>query len=248
MRINDSHCHFFSRHFFQVLIGQREFLSGGNAELRGEETIQQVVQRLGLDLPGAPEELAHRWVAELEANRVSRSSLIASVPGDEDSVAIALRHHPDRFVGFFMVDASQPDSPERVRRAIAELGMKVACLFPAMQHFRLDHERTLKVFEETARHEHTAVFAHCGVLTVGIRKRLGLPSQFDIRLGQPLDLQVPAGRFPELPIIIPHFGAGFFSQALMVADLHSNIYLDTSSSNGWIKYHAGLTLKEVLRR
>ena len=39
-----------------------------------------------------------------------------------------------------------------------------------------------------------------------------------------------------MPIIIPHFGAGLFREALMVADLCPNVLLDTSSSNGWIKY------------
>ena len=37
-------------------------------------------------------------------------------------------------------------------------------------------------------------------------------------------------------IIIPHFGAGLLREALMVADLCPNVLLDTSSSNGWIRY------------
>ena len=39
---------------------------------------------------------------------------------------------------------------------------------------------------------------------------------------------------PEVPVIIPHFGAGFFREALMAADMSRNILLDTSSSNDWI--------------
>ena len=33
----------------------------------------------------------------------------------------------------------------------------------------------------------------------------------------------------------------------MVADLCPNVMLDTSSSNGWIRYHPGLTLGGVFR-
>jgi predicted TIM-barrel fold metal-dependent hydrolase len=33
----------------------------------------------------------------------------------------------------------------------------------------------------------------------------------------------------------------------VAADLTPNIYLDTSSSNAWIKYHTGLTLSDVFR-
>jgi hypothetical protein len=49
--------------------------------------------------------------------------------------------------------------------------------------------------------------------------------------------------------VIPHFGAGFFREALMVADHCPNVYLDTSSSNGWMRYAEGeLDLEMVFRR
>ena len=51
-----------------------------------------------------------------------------------------------------------------------------------------------------------------------------------------------------MPVIIPHFGAGFFREALMAADIAPNILLDTSSSNSWIRYHPGLTLADVFAR
>ena len=37
-------------------------------------------------------------------------------------------------------------------------------------------------------------------------------------------------------------------EALMAADQCANIHLDTSSSNGWMKYYPGLTLEEVFRQ
>ncbi len=48
--------------------------------------------------------------------------------------------------------------------------------------------------------------------------------------------------------MIPHFGAGLFREALMAADAAPNILLDTSSSNGWMRYHHGLTLSDVFAR
>ena len=88
---------------------------------------------------------------------------------------------------------------------------------------------------------------HCGVLSVGVRKKLGLPSPFEFRYGNPLDVQPLAHAFAHVPIVIPHFGAGFFREALMLAEACGNVYLDTSSSNGWMKYTPGLTLQQVLR-
>ena len=89
---------------------------------------------------------------------------------------------------------------------------------------------------------------HCGVLSVGVRKKLGLPSPFDVRFGNPLDLHAVALAYPSVPIIVPHFGAGLLREALMVADLCPNILFDTSSSNGWMKYVPGLTLEAVFKQ
>ena len=51
-----------------------------------------------------------------------------------------------------------------------------------------------------------------------------------------------------MPVIVPHFGAGFFRETLMAADQCPTIHLDTSSSNHWIDYHPGLTLADVFRQ
>jgi predicted TIM-barrel fold metal-dependent hydrolase len=83
---------------------------------------------------------------------------------------------------------------------------------------------------------------------VGARRRLGLPSPFDIRFGNPMNLHGVALAHPTVPIIVPHFGAGLFREALMIADLCPNVMLDTSSSNGWMKYHHGLTLRGVFEQ
>jgi predicted TIM-barrel fold metal-dependent hydrolase len=233
--MNDSHCHFFSTRFFAALSKQRG---------KGE-TVEQLCGELQWEAPGAPEALADRWIRELDANGVRRAALIASVPGDEPSVAAAIARHPDRLVGFFMLDPSADDAVDRTRRAITESGLRGVCLFPAMSHVQLTDGRVQAVVETAAAHPGTAVFVHCGVLSVGVRRKLGLPSRFDLRLGDPLGVARLALAYPDLPFIIPHFGAGMFREALMAADTCANIYLDTSSSNSWIRYTPGLTLDSV---
>ncbi len=116
-----------------------------------------------------------------------------------------------------------------------------------MHGYRLDDERVKEVFAVAAA-KGAAVFAHCGVLTVGVRKKLGLPSAFDLRLGDPLALAAVASRFPAVPVIIPHFGAGMLREALMAVEQCDNVHLDTSSSNSWMKYYPGLTLDHVFRQ
>jgi len=228
--LNDVHCHFFSTPFFAPL--------GGDA----------AIAKLGWDPPGSAEALADRWVAELDKVRVSRAALIASVPGDAASVEAAVRRHPDRFVGFFMVDPTQPGTETIAADAIDRGGLRTICLFPAMHRFSIQDERARRLFEVAAARPGTAVFVHCGVLSVGVRKKLGLASPFDIRFGNPIDLHAVALAHPAVPIIVPHFGAGLFREALMLADLCPNVLLDSSSSNSWIKYQPGLTLAAVLRQ
>ena len=86
------------------------------------------------------------------------------------------------------------------------------------------------------------------MLSIGVRKKLGLPSRFDLRLGDPLAVAAVAVRHPSVPVVIPHFGAGLFREALMAADAAPNVVLDTSSSNSWTKLHHGLTLRDVFAR
>ena len=240
MQICDAHCHFFSSRFLEILTKDRRDLAAG-------DHAAAVAALLGWDPPGTPGALADRWIAELDGHGVARAAIIASLPGDEESVATAVARHPARLVGFFMLNPSAADAAERISRALGELKLRAVCLFPAMHHYRLDDERVVAAFEAAAARG-AAVFVHCGVLSVGVRKKLGLPSPFDFRLGNPLALSAVANRFPKVPVIIPHFGAGFFREALMALDQCENIYLDTSSTNSWVRYHPGLTLEGVFRQ
>jgi predicted TIM-barrel fold metal-dependent hydrolase len=100
---------------------------------------------------------------------------------------------------------------------------------------------------EIAEKHGLVVFVHCGALSVGFRKKLGLPSPFDMRYSNPLELHSIALRFASVRFIVPHFGAGLFREALMLADLCQNVFLDTSSSNRWRLYE-GLDLQDVFAR
>jgi len=240
VQVCDVHCHFFSSRFLEILAKDRRDIAPG-------DHAAVISTLLGWDPPGPPDALADRWIAELDRHRIARAAVIASIPGDEESVATAIARHPARLVGFFMLNPSTADAAERLLRALGDWKLRGICLFPAMHHYRLDDERVTATFEAAAARG-AAVFVHCGVLTVGVRKRLGLASSFNLRLGDPLTLSTVAAKFPKVPVIIPHFGAGFLRETLMAADQCPNIHLDTSSSNSWIKYHPGLTLEAVFRQ
>jgi len=226
--VADAHVHFFSRRFFTTLAQQ--------AKTRAIE----VTAKLGWELPPAEAtDVARLWVDELDRHGVEQAALIASISGDEESTLAAAAAYPDRFYAFAMVN------PLGDNATVAK-GLHAICLFPAMHLYSIQDRRVELLLVQAAA-QHCAVFVHCGVLTLGIRKKLGLPSPYDMRYSNPLDLHAVALHHPKVRFIVPHFGAGYFREALMLADLCPNVYLDTSSSNSWMRYE-GLDLPTVFRR
>jgi predicted TIM-barrel fold metal-dependent hydrolase len=222
--IADAHVHFFSHRFFELLAAQKLGL-----------TFESLHWQMP---PERPEDLANIWAHEMDRHGVARAALISSIPGDEESVIKAVAAFPDRFFAYAMVNPLkwQP------------MNVDAACIFPAMHRYSVQSEEAGRVFE-WAQANHKAVFVHCGVLSVGVRKKLGLESPFDMRFSNPIDLHAVAMRHPSVPIVVPHFGAGYFRETLMLADLCPNVYLDTSSSNQWTKYQEShLDLRHVFRR
>src|SRR5918994_2664934 len=104
--LHDAHCHFLSPRFYEVL-GREKY--GAQVKIAAE----RMTGELGWEAPGSADALTARWIAELDRHHVSRVGLIASVPGDEESVAAAVARHPTRFVGFFVLNAAAVDAEER---------------------------------------------------------------------------------------------------------------------------------------
>ncbi|HYP13149.1 MAG TPA: amidohydrolase, partial [Bryobacteraceae bacterium] len=118
LRVCDAHVHFFSHAFFSTLGGQKGL------------SLQAIQAFVGWQLPGAePVELAERWSTELDTHGVSRCVLIASMPGDDGSVAAAVRAFPGKFIGYFMCDPTAAGAADQAGRAF-DAGLKGMCLFP----------------------------------------------------------------------------------------------------------------------
>lgn len=221
LELSDAHVHCFSHRFFSLL-------SPG-------VPVEETCERAGVEAPPKdPSEFAVKWTAELDRHGVAGAALLASLPGDESSVAAALKTSPGRFIGFFFVNPTASGAVEKAESAFDE-GLRTLCLLPAMHGYAINDE-SVRPFLELAESRGAAVFVHCGVLSVGIRRKLGLASRFDMRFSNPIDLHPIALRHDKLRFIVPHFGAGYFREALMLASLCPNVYLDTSSSNSWRRF------------
>lgn len=235
----DAHVHFFSQRFFAGLSEQK----GISAE--------EIGKLLGWETPSAdPAELADRWKQELDRHGVECAALMASVPGDHASVIEAVRRHPSRFRGYMMVNPMGGECLAAVEEALTSGRMHGLCFFPAMHRYSIQEGPVAALLDRVAAaRPATVIFVHCGVLSVGVRKKLGLPSLFDMRFSNPIDLHAVALRYPQLRFVVPHFGAGYFREVLMLCDLCPNVYLDTSSSNSWMRYEeTHHDLRSVFRR
>ena len=236
--VADAHLHCFSHGFLSLL----------GSQMAQPQPPEELCRRLDWQTPPeSPTHFAAQWAAELDRHQVSRSTLISSARGDEETVLLAAAAFPDRFLPWFFLNPVEPAAPANCD-AWLKRGMRALCLFPAMHAYPLSDPRVEEVLQ-VAEAAGALVFVHCGVLSVGVRKKLGLPSPFDMRYSNPIDLHGVALRHSRLNFIVPHFGAGYFREALMLAGLCPNVYLDTSSSNSWTRFHAPeLTLEQVFER
>ena len=103
----------------------------------------------------------------------------------------------------FMLDPTAPDAASRAEEAIARRGLRTICLFPAMHHVPLHNDRIHQIVSVAANHPGAVVFVHCGMLSVGVRKKLGLPSRFDMSLSNPIDLHRVALEHPRVNFVVP---------------------------------------------
>lgn len=243
MQIQDAHTHLFSRPFFDALA------AASPKEESGEEILAQLSARSGVEVPG-PDLAVHRqrWVAEMDANGVHRIVTFASLPQEAEAVSEVARESGGRMVPYTLVNPAMDTAAAFVERAFGELGFRGLLAFPAMHHVPMDDERWTPILD-LARANRAPVVVHCGVLKVKLRDLVGLPQAYDIRLADPLRIVPAANRFPDVRFVVPHFGGGMFRETLLAGDQCENVWVDTSSSNVWMKTSPqDLDLVSVFRR
>jgi len=228
MQIFDAHTHLFSRAYFSGLLQQKL------GHVPTESELREAFTPLKIELPSAdPAEHAARWVAQMDAHGIGRMLLFTSLPGEQISVAAAVKAFPDRFSGYTMVNPLAPGALETAARDLGEMGLRGIELFPSMFRFSPADER-LYPFYELAEKHNALVFCHTGLLRVTLRELLGLPCKFDLALSNPVLLHRAAADFPRVKFVIPHFGCGFLREAALLGQQCDNVYVDTSSSNSWL--------------
>src|SRR5437016_405190 len=103
----DAHTHFFGGSFLDEL--------GKQVGANGEE----VTRRLGWEMPPAqPEDLARKWVAEMDRHGVDRMISIHTLPGDLESAGRGIAAADGRLVGYVMVNPLANGAADQVGVAV----------------------------------------------------------------------------------------------------------------------------------
>ncbi len=142
----------------------------------------------------------------------SSATTVEQVKAINDYVSGVIRAHPE-FIGFATLHPDLPDVPAEVERIIT-LGLKGLKLHPEFQHFSVDDDSMMPIYE--AVQGRLPVLIHMGDQNVD--------TSSPVRLARVLD------RFPELVVIAAHFG-GYRMWDLSCEHLIGrNVYMDTSST------------------
>ena len=182
-------------------------------------------------------ELGERRLAAMDATGLDVQVLSLSTPGVQDLppkpaallqgttndlIADAVREHPDRFQGFAALATSAPTHAAReLERAIGELGLNGAMVFPRTGDHSLDDSHFWPIFE-AASALNAPLYLHPQEPVPGVRTayysgftetvdaafaRFGLGWHFDT--GVQILRMILAGvfdRFPNLQVILGHWG------------------------------------------
>ena len=241
MRVLDFHSHFFSRSFFTTL-GTLSPLPGSV-----DAKLTALSEKVSIELP-SPDDDQHldRWLAELDRHDVEHLVSFASLPPEIPTVARAVARAGGRLTAMAMVDPHPENAADQLADLLDHQGFAGALVFPALHHFHLADATSLL---EVLNARGAILYVHCGILKIPLRDLLGLPRVYDLRYASPLELVPVANAYPDLKLVIPHFGAGFLRESLMVGAQCENIYVDTSSSNSWMRTQpGGGSLERVFER
>ena len=167
-------------------------------------------------------------VAEKNAKMGIDIAILLPVGTDAMDSAVELaRASPDQFIPFYWVDNTRDlsDEPQRLRRAVREWGVRGIKFQPMDQHWFADDRRIYPLYEVCAELGLVCTW-HAGIVKLGSKYELGVPML--ARYVDPLPIDQVAFDFPDLKLCIAHLGGNYHYHALILAEKHENVYLDTA--------------------
>ena len=146
--------------------------------------------------------------------------------GDEavEAAREMARAEPLRYVPFFWIDVRDvARSVAELRAAVEDYGCKGVKFQLLLQHVHANDRRLYPVYEACAELGLLVTF-HAGA--VAFPREFGIPHL--TKYGYPMPADEVAFDFPDLRIVLAHMGGNYHYEALILAEKHPNVYMDTA--------------------
>jgi uncharacterized protein len=131
-----------------------------------------------------------------------------------DHLAREVRKHPDRLIGFGIVDLKgDPEAAGEVPRIVEELGLMGLKFHNWLQAYPANSSTLKPVYEQASRYRLPIIF------------HTGTPPYTE-----PAQVVEWADEYPDVQFIIGHFGKLIWLDAVRGAMKHPNVYLETSGA------------------
>ena len=157
-----------------------------------------------------------------------------SIPND--FIADYVAQYPGRAVGFASVDPNDPASAEEFERSVTDLGMQGLKLSPVYQGFDPWSPRAWELYHLANKYDAPVMF-HMG----GAYDPHGT-----LEWGHVLRLDKVGRAFPDLRIIVAHFGQPNMQETAMLMRKNKNVFTDLSARfrRKWQLYNGLLVAME----
>ena len=195
--------------------------------LKAERDKWQAAWRFPKRVEVTREEAERLWVKECEKYEYLKKVVFVTA-GSNDTASELMKAQPDKFIAYAHHDPFLPDAADRLDRAIHTLGLKgYKILAPNLPGSIGD--KSLYPLWEMAQEAEVPLLVHFGIQggAGGIAQHVNI---------NPLAIHDVAKTFPDLAIIIPHFGCGYVFETLNLAWACPNVMIDTSGSNQWMRW------------
>lgn len=188
---------------------------------------------------GDPDPARFREVVE-EAN-LGQFIIVALPKSDgmdtpNEFIAACVADYPGRAVGFGSVDPRAADAADQFEQSITKLGLRGIKLSPTYQALDPRSPEYWQLYE-IAVHHRVPVLMHCGGAYKG-----------SLEWSDPSLLDKVALAFPDLKLIVAHFGQPYMEQTAILMRKNENVYADLSARyhRPWQLYNGVMIATEYL--
>ena len=151
-------------------------------------------------------------------------------------IAACVADYPGRAVGFGSVDPRAADAADQFEQSITKLGLRGIKLSPTYQAIDPRSPEYWQLYE-IAVHHRVPVLMHCGGAYKG-----------SLEWSDPSLLDKVALAFPDLKLIVAHFGQPYMEQTAILMRKNENVYADLSARyhRPWQLYNGVMIATEYL--